>query len=63
MKKYIIVSSKTQQNISIMPKEQFDKQSNLLPIEDCDTVTEAKEKAPLIQHIGILNYLANYVTD
>ena len=45
-----------------MTKDEFDQKENYLPIEDCQTLSEAKEKAALIQKIGILNYLANYVT-
>ena len=45
-----------------MTKDEFDKKENYFPIEDCQTLSEAKEKAALIQKIGILNYLANYVT-
>ena len=46
-----------------MTKDEFDQKENYFPIEDCQTLTEAKEKAALIQKIGILNYLANYVTN
>lgn len=62
MNPYIITADPSQKNINIMTKEEFDQKENYLPIEDCQTLTEAKEKAALIQKIGILNYLANYVT-
>lgn len=62
MNPYIITADPSQKNITIMTKEEFDQKENYLPIEDCQTLDEAKDKAALIQRIGILNYLANYVT-
>lgn len=62
MNPYIITADPSQKNINIMTKDEFDQKENYLPIEDCQTLSEAKEKAALIQKIGILNYLANYVT-
>lgn len=62
MNPYIITADPSQKNIMIMTKDEFDQKENYLPIEDCQTLSEAKEKAALIQKIGILNYLANYVT-
>lgn len=63
MNPYIITADPSQKNINIMTKDEFDQKENYFPIEDCQTLTEAKEKAALIQKIGILNYLANYVTN
>lgn len=62
MNPYIITADPSQKTSLLWQKTSLTKK-NYFPIEDCQTLSEAKEKAALIQKIGILNYLANYVTN